>query len=88
MARGEQRVFADDPDAYAVYTVSDSFGSLMDFDPNVRVGTTTKIASWLSDVGYERDLKVPLTGLSKGTYTLRLIIPGDNDLWLGDITLY
>jgi hypothetical protein len=80
-------LFADDDDVHVVVRVTDTYGGMLDFSPTVLVGDATKTGTWLTDEGYERDLRIPLDGLSPGTYSMRLSITGDNDLDMGTVTL-
>lgn len=84
--------YANDPDVHVDYPITDSAGNDLTFTPTVRLyglgGPPDVTGTWLGDVGSTRDLRVPLTGLRSGaTYRLRLVVPGDNDLTLGSITL-
>lgn len=82
-------LFADDPDAYIVYPISDDSGQVINFTPVVKVeGFPNITATWEGAAATSRDLRIPLTGLPAGTtHRLRLVVPGDNDLLLGDVVL-
>lgn len=91
----ETRRYADDLEASKDFelTVTDDRGDL-DFTPSVTAtatsGTapTTLTATWLDPVGTTRRLRVNLNGLPKGqTRWLRLVVPGGNDVNLGNVTL-
>jgi len=80
-------LYADDPDVHVVYALTDSAGDL-DFTPVVQVkGHDDITASWVGDPGPARSLRVPLAGLPSGIHTLRLVVPGDNDVHLGAVIL-
>lgn len=80
-------LYADDPDVNVVYPITDSEGGDLTWSPVVQVGATEIVASWVGDPGPTRNLRVPLSTLSKGTHRLRLVVPGDNDVSLGNVTL-
>lgn len=83
-------LFADDPDVNQVYPISATRGTL-DFAPVVRIdGLPDITAEWEDpdDTTSPRNLRVPLYGLpSNRSMTLRLLVPGDNDVELGRIVL-
>ena len=88
--------YADDPDVNVSYPIKDAKGGDLDFTPVVQVAGQPDItAAWDGTVrphptetgSTERDLKIPLTGLAAGSYRLRLVIPGDNDIPLGTVRL-
>jgi hypothetical protein len=85
-------IYADDPDAHVVITVTDALGGDFDFDPVVRTGATDITAAWTADAAIAggvstRELDVPLSGLTRGSHSLRLVVPGDNDVALGSVYL-
>lgn len=82
-------LYANDPDVNVVYPITDAQGGTLDFSPVVQVTGHTDITGvWLGDPGPSRDLKVPLIGLPAGPlHRLRLVIPGDNDVPLGQVRL-
>jgi hypothetical protein len=81
--------YVDDPDAAATYPVTDTQGGVLDWiDPTVVTEDGIELAAeWLGAADSERDLKVPLDTLLVGSYFLRLIVPGDNDIPLGTVTI-
>lgn len=80
--------YVDDPDAAVTYPVTDSLGGVLDFEPLVVTNDGTELTgTWLGDPDSARDLKVPLDTLAVGSYFLRLIVPGDNDIPLGTVTI-
>lgn len=81
-------VYADDPDASWVFTVTDGDGQDLDWaSPVVAVGSAdyTLTATWLGDPAPTRKLKVPLDTLTTGSDTLYLRVPGANDIKLGRV---
>lgn len=81
-------LYADDPDVHIVYPITDANQGELEFDPVVRVKGHDITAEWLGIPGPTRDLKVPLVGLAAGsTHRLRLVVPGDNDIMLGNVVL-
>ena len=82
-------LYANDPDANVVYPITDAQGGTLDFPAVVQVtGQPDITGQWLGDPGPTRDLKVPLAGLPAGSlHRLRLVIPGDNDVSLGQVRL-
>lgn len=90
-------LYANDPDVNVVYPIKDAKGGTIDFSPIVRVaGFPDVTATWDGAArpdpekqgGTVRDLTIPLTGLPAGAlHRLRLVIPGDNDVSLGQVRL-
>ena len=91
-------LYADDPDAHIDYPVTDANGGTLDWTPTVTVtdaaGTTTEVtgewqatATTQGDSSTIRTLRVPLTGLTAGVHSLRLLIADDNDVFLGNVHL-
>lgn len=84
-------VYADDPDAHATYPITDAQGGALDFEAVVVVGGASNVtAEWEGETTTAngkttRDLRVPLVGLTRGTYHLRLKVPGDNDVRIGSV---
>lgn len=80
--------YADDPDAYVEFPVTDTSGGSVDWaDPLVRAGETEIAAEWQGDPAPTRTIRVPLTGLTQGNHHLRLVVPGGPDQHMGTITL-
>jgi hypothetical protein len=77
--------YADDPDARIDWPITHRTGGTVDW-PSPQViatsrGVATTIAcAWQGDPATERDLRIPLDSLAVGSYTLRLLVPGDNDI--------
>lgn len=80
-------LYADDPDVHVTYPITDSQGGTNEWPALVRVKDEEITAEWLGDPGPKRNLRVPLASLGAGTHRLRLIVPGDNDVSLGNVTL-
>lgn len=81
-------LYADDPDVYVDYSITDSIGGDNDWDPvTVEADDVDLTGTWQGDPGPTRTLRVPLAGLPTGSHDLRLIVPGGNDLSLGRIVL-
>lgn len=87
-----QVVYADDPDAHAVFEVTDAADGDLDWaDPKVAVGAADYEldAEWLGDPGTPRQIKVPVPDVEPRTtpYTLYLQVPGGNDFPLGRVSI-
>lgn len=97
-----QVVYADDPDAHAVFTVTDKAGGALDWaSPQAAVGDADYEvdAEWLdtavpvpgAPTWMMREIKVPLDTLEPNTggrtYTLYLQVPGGNDFKLGRVSV-
>lgn len=86
------RRYLDDPDAHLVYPITDANDEPIDWaTPTVsatKSGVVVTIAcTWLGTAAPTRSLKVPLDALPAGTHTLRLLVPNENDIRLGTVTL-
>lgn len=80
-------LYADDPDVNVVYPITDSQGGDLSWSPVVQVGAAEITAVWVGDPGPTRNLRVPLSTLPAGMHRLRLVVPGDNDVSLGNVVL-
>lgn len=80
-------LYADDPDVNVVFPITDGEGGDLAWSPVVTVGGTSITAAWQGDPGPTRDLRVPLSSLPAGMHRLRLLVPGDNDVSLGNVVL-
>lgn len=77
-----------DPDASVTYPVTDSSGGNVDWpDPQVLAGTETIAAVWEGTPAPTRDLTVPLDALPVGSYYLWLVVPGADDILLGEVSI-
>lgn len=80
-------LYADDPDVNAVFPITDSQGGDLTWSAVVMAGDVELAATWQGDPGPTRNLRVPLATLTPGMHRLRLIVPGDNDVSLGNVVL-
>ena len=86
------RRFLDDPDANVVYPITDANEANVDWaTPTVKASKAGVVVSltctWLGDPAPTRNLRVPVSGLVKGSHVLRLVVPNENDVALGTVTL-
>lgn len=84
--------YADDADAHVDYPITDATGANVDWaSPSATAtqGTTvvTVACTWVGNPAATRTLRVPVGALGVGWHTLRLIVPGDNDVELGRVRL-
>ena len=80
-------LYADDPDVNVVFPVTDSQGGDLSWSAVVMAGDVELTGTWQGDPGPTRNLRVPLSSLPVGMHRLRLIVPGDNDVSLGNVVL-
>ena len=80
-------LYADDPDVNVEFPITDRKAGDLTWSPVVKAGEVSITAAWQGDPGPTRTLRVPLTSLPKGMHRLRLVVPGDNDVSLGNVVL-
>ena len=86
-------LYADDPDVNVEYPITDRMDGDLTWSPVVKATPSTGGAvvevtgSWQGDPGPTRNLRVPLASLDPGMHRLRLVVPGDNDVSLGNVVL-
>lgn len=81
-------VYSDDPDASWTFTITSRDATQIDWaSPVVAIGSGDYevAATWDTDAGTTRTLRVPLVGLTKGDKTLYLRVPLGTDISLGTI---
>ena len=86
-----------DPDRHIVYPITDADGENLNWaTPTVTTrgrvaGVPTDItltATWLGVAAPTRNIDVSLSGITEaGMYTLVLVVPGDNDVRLGSVSI-
>ena len=79
-------IYADDPDAYVEFRVTDTTGQDLSWTPMVAFdgGDYTTEAVWQGPLGSTRVLRVPVdSGMSQTTHTVYLRITGGTDQSLG-----
>jgi hypothetical protein len=77
-----------DPDASVTYPITDSTGGNVDWpDPQVLAGEVTLSATWEGAPAPTRDITVPLDALPVGSYYLWLVVPGADDILLGEVSI-
>ena len=86
------RRYADDADAHVDYPITDVNGSNVDWaTPTVKAvksgAEVTVTCTWLGSAAPTRSLKVPLDALGVGTHSLRLVVPNENDIPLGRVSI-
>ena len=80
-------LYADDPDVNVVFPITDSQGGDLSWSAVVKAGEASITAAWVGNPGPTRNLRVPLSSLPVGMHRLRLVVPGDNDVSLGNVVL-
>ena len=86
------RRYENDPDANVVYPITDANGADVDWaSPSVtatKSGVSATVAcTWLGSAAPTRNLKVPVDTLAVGTHSLRLVVPNENDIPLGRVSI-
>jgi hypothetical protein len=90
MTSGNPVIYSDDTDASWTYTITSRDSTVVDWvSPLVAIGTAGYVvaATFLGSAATTRQIRVPLTGLSVGSYTLYLKVPNGTDIRLGRITV-